>query len=222
MKRSQLVGLAALAIAENMGLEISFASEIKSQADYESQLKMLIRSLWKDRIDLFGYVDSHVSMVSRFFGQAWRQGSKDCGVNFPRDSSVEELQTFDREVNEEIGRVLPFAQEIVAAKAEPEAKVDRFIVRATMWANQWERMRNLAASMACKDRPMKWVWNPTREHCQDCATMNGRVYRNSIWRKYGILPQSRDLACHGYHCGCRLIPTDEPITPGRPPALIGP
>ena len=221
MKRSQVVGLAALAIAEHMGLEVGFASEIKSQADYESQLNTLIRSLWAGRIDLFGYVDSHVSMINRFFGQAWRQGSKDCGINFPGDSSVEELQTFDREVNDEIERVLPFAQEILAVKAEVDSKVDRFIIRATMWANQWGRIRNLAAAMACRDRPMLWLYSPLKEHCADCNRMNGRIYRNSVWQNYGILPQSRDLACGGYRCGCRLIPTDLPMTPGRPPVLLG-
>ena len=221
MKRSQIIALAALAVAENMGLKVGYASEIKSQADYETRLKTLIRSLWFNRIDLFGYVDSHISMINRFFGQAWREGSKDCGVTFPKDSSPEELQRFDQETSDEIERVLPFAEEILAANAEEDSRVDRFIIRASMWANQWGRIKNLAAQMACQDRPMKWVWNPVREHCADCARMNGRVYRNSTWQRYGILPRIRELACHGYNCGCSLVPTDEPITPGRPPALIG-
>jgi hypothetical protein len=220
MKRSQVIALAALAVAENMGLKVGYASEIKSQADYESQLKTLIRSLWFGRIDLFGYVDSHVSMVTRFFGQAWRQGSKDCGVNFPSESSVEELQRFDEETNDEIRRVLPFAEEIVAAK-DADGNVDQFIIRARMWANQWGRIRNLASQIVCKDRKLRWRRNPLKESCVDCVRMDGRVYRASTWQKYGILPRTRELACHGYYCGCGFEPTDEPITPGRPPALVG-
>ena len=59
-------------------------------------------------------------------------------------------------------------------------------------------------------------------NCCDCLRMHGRVYRNSIWAKYGIEPQSPNLACFGGHCRCKKTPTDLPVTKGRPPALRGP
>lgn len=58
-------------------------------------------------------------------------------------------------------------------------------------------------------------------NCDDCLNLHGRVYRASVWDRYGIAPQSPQLACGGWRCGCRFVVTDDPVTPGRPPNIGG-
>ena len=47
-----------------------------------------------------------------------------------------------------------------------------------------------------------WRYDPAKDHCQDCANLNGVVLTAAEWRQLGIKPQSRKLACNGYQCGC--------------------
>lgn len=56
----------------------------------------------------------------------------------------------------------------------------------------------------------RWKVGPTKEHCTDCSSLNGRVMTASEWRAAGIKPQSPDLACKGWQCLCEFELTDDP------------
>lgn len=92
--------------------------------------------------------------------------------------------------------------------------------------NSWTRSTTNASLMVYNlevDESPEFFANGILVHnCADCSRVEGRVYRNSVWAKYGWQPGSSDLACQGFRCRCTLDPTDEPVTSGRPPSMRGP
>jgi len=55
-----------------------------------------------------------------------------------------------------------------------------------------------------------FINGPTSDHCADCLRLDGQVHTGSEWSSHpDMLPQSRDLACSGYRCLCKLESTDE-------------
>lgn len=55
-----------------------------------------------------------------------------------------------------------------------------------------------------------WRYDPSKKHCTDCARLNGVVLTADEWRRAGIDPQSPDLECGGWRCGCYRELTDQP------------
>ena len=95
-------------------------------------------------------------------------------------------------------------------------KLQKVFARIELWVNRWEDVYNQALLMGRENPKLKWVVGPT-EHCTTCLKLNGKVKRASTWEASGWRPQSRDLACGGWKCQCRLVPTTEPLTKGRLP-----
>jgi len=92
--------------------------------------------------------------------------------------------------------------------------------RMHMWWNAYHRVADEARMLAAADQPLQWVLGKA-EHCRDCLSYAGRVYRGSTWAKWDIRPQHPSLACHGVLCACRLLVSTGPLTPGRPPGMTG-
>lgn len=60
------------------------------------------------------------------------------------------------------------------------------------------------------EKHYRWGLGPTKEHCGDCARLNGQVHTGSEWAASGWRPASRGLECTGYNCLCSLEETDGP------------
>jgi len=88
-----------------------------------------------------------------------------------------------------------------------------------LWANRYADIVNRARLMADKQGKLKWHLGTTEKHCEDCLRYSGKVKRSAYWTKINARPQSRELACKGFECDCKLLPTDEPLTRGK---LAGP
>lgn len=172
------------------------------------------------------------STIRRNITRAWLDGAKECGI------AADELSQTERA---ELGRFIllqrfhigGLADDIVAARdasiekhgklvppTEPKRSVTRG--RIGMWVNRWAEAKALATSFACADQKAQWFLGATEKHCRTCAGFDRRVYRWSTWRENGALPQTRNLACGGWRCDCRLETTSERITAGRfPRRLLG-
>jgi hypothetical protein len=98
-------------------------------------------------------------------------------------------------------------------------KLADVFTRVELWVNGFQRIKTLAQTLACGDLKYEWQLGMRLVHCKDCKKLNGRVYRGSIWAKHDIYPRHWDLECRGVHCGCGLVQTDKPLTPGFPPKL---
>ncbi len=200
--------------------ELLALTESKSVASYGRQVRGLVSGLWRGSIDEATFIDAMRGTIRREMTNAWRDGALECGIN-PKEFTTEEQAVLSQRIDQAASTVVGFAASINANNRASGAKLKPQLGRAEMWTNQYVTTRNMAQQIACADRKLKWVWNPMKEHCHDCQRYNGRVYRASTWRKYNIAPQSRNLACGGYRCGCNFVPTTDPVTPGRPPGPSG-
>lgn len=194
---------------------------MKSEASYRRGLRAVVRGLWAGHFSLFEFVDNFEVAIRRAYRAEWLVGAAREGIAAD-DLSEAELNRLADMANDELTYVLPFGRDIVENSREAGGKLAPLLGRVDNWVSRLERVASTAELMAAGDKKKKWVYDPTKEHCPDCERLNGRVYRASTWDRYGIAPRSPELACFGTHCGCDFVDTDDPVTPGRPPKLIGP
>jgi len=187
---------------------------------YRSELRSLVRGLWAGVIKLGDFIGDALSAIDRAGTAAWNEGAARAGIK-PDELSDEERFERERFYWDHYIRVPNFARDIEAGSKANGGKLETQLARVELWVNQYNGVVVKAQMMANADQKLEWVLGPTEEHCRDCATYAGRVYRASTWMRYGIQPQSPQLACHGFRCQCRLEPTDAPANKGRPPAMTG-
>ena len=76
--------------------------------------------------------------------------------------------------------------------------------RIALWGQSLRLLYADAKARAQKDAVVHWVLGEA-EHCEDClAYAELKPHRMSWWQDQGRMPQSRDLACHGFNCACSL------------------
>lgn len=90
-------------------------------------------------------------------------------------------------------------------------------VNAAYKANEWangslDEMYYTGLAHAAPNKRFKWVYDPAKEHCDTCRQLHGQIHRMKDFSRYGLVPRSKKLICYGVNCGCKLEPTDEPIT----------
>lgn len=129
----------------------------------------------------------------------------------------EEQDALQEQIDVNIDRLTDFAEYVADNNRASGQPLSTSLSRASMWLNSYDRVSEIAKSYACGDKKMVWILGATEQHCKDCLRFSGRVYRMSQWNKIGILPKSISLACHGYRCDCKLVPTNKPMSRGRPP-----
>lgn len=194
------------------------ALEKAGDSSFGLSIRAAVRGLWNGSLDDFAFIDSMYATIRRGYTVAFREGLKTCGV-LPGDMTLEETSRLEQEINQETLFIPNFASDIARESKSNKGHLAPLLKRAEMWTNKYIAIRSLAMTFACGDRKLKWRVNITKEHCSSCLRLDGRVYRASIWRKYDLAPRMRKLECKGYRCGCEFIPTDEPVTPGRPPRI---
>lgn len=194
-------------------------------ASYAKDIRGIARAAWQD-LPIDGYSQMW-DTVGLGVTDAWRQGAASCGIA-ESDLSPEERVRRDGMVVEQRGYIWNFITWIYDHRRDgPDKLLWRAVAaRAALWGNAWNRAYNEAKARACANTKLRWVLHGrrvTKKSCPDCLKLNGRVYRASIWAKYAVFPQSPDLACGGFRCGCDWgdVGPDERVTPGRPPRLAG-
>lgn len=190
-------------------------------AEFMRSLRANVYGLWSGRIDLFNFTDSMYVTVERNLRNAWFEGARAMGIA-PDELTVEELNMMNGAVAADFSYIPGFGRDIEASSKANGGKLSSVMPRTKLWANRYNETRNLAMQMAGKNRKLLWVRN-AKESCSSCLRMEGRVYRASTWQKYDLRPQAPHLACMSHArgvavCLCEFVVTDEPVTPGRPPA----
>jgi hypothetical protein len=193
----------------------------ENEETYQEELAAAALLFWSGDINRQQFENQMETVVTDNFRQAWLDGAEEGGVS-ESELTIDEEDALQQRTNEELGFIAAYALWL-----STHTQADGFDFGVTQshtdsWANRWLEVLTQGRGLAAADQKEKWVWNPDKEHCTDCRTLNGRVYRNSVWNRWGIYPRSSSLACFGTHCGCERRPTDEPVTPGRPPSLKGP
>lgn len=189
---------------------------------YTNELTRIVRERWMGGLDLASFETELRTTVELGLERSWATGLRDCGIN-PDEATEAEREILRNEIVEASNAFAGFADWLGAQVENENVGFDsaRVRQRINIWANRYRSVYHAAKAMACGDKKFKWVYDPEKEHCADCAKLHGRVYRASVWAKYGIHPQHPDLECGGWLCGCRFEETDEPAWPGFPPKLSG-
>ena len=198
--------------------EIGKSSLGDGQEAYRREIGGLARKLWSGDITPFEFTDNMFSVMRRNFTLAWQDGARVMGVKQVSDEEMLHVQEYTQGQAQYLPNLVDF---IKANSKENGGKFGSLGVRLDMWANRWRELWNEARLFYAENEHLKWMMNPAKEHCDDCLMLDGRVYSRNMWDKYGLKPQMSELACGGYLCGCRFVKTDEALTPGHPPALIG-
>jgi len=150
----------------------------------------------------------------------WEAGVKEVGIE-PDEISDEEYAACGEFIAEQVA-YLPPVWEWIGTQVGNETARQSVLSRAEVWFNLWNAAATKGKLMAGQDVKMRWTRGPTEKSCPDCLKLDGKVFRARTWQKYDIMPQSDRLSCSGFRCLCSLVPTDERVTPGKPPALVGP
>ncbi len=194
--------------------------KVKAINNYRMAIRANIRAYWNLTWDFMEFYRNMERDIRQGLRQAWADGMKICGMTL-NDMTDDEKNKLESEINNDLGYLQGFA-DAVSAGAKPEGgKLTPLMKRGEMWINRYNAVMTMAQVSACGDVKMIWLIGETEKHCSDCSLLNGRIYRASVWEKYGVLPQSNDLECRGYNCLCKLIPTNDPAWGGHPPRLHG-
>jgi hypothetical protein len=188
------------------------------EANYQTGLRSAVRGLWSGEMNWFEGVDSLILAVQANFMRAWEDGMAMCGIRMD-EMTLEESSRLEFEINLEISHIYRFVDYIALNSRANKGKLKKLYDRLDMWTNRYTSIRDIAMTYACQDQKLMWVMGYTKEHCEDCQRLDGRVYRSSVWRSVDLYPKKHTLACGGWRCACELVPTSEPCTPGRPPRI---
>lgn len=193
----------------------------KALSGYRAGVRAEVRGLWLGQIDRFTFVDDMVAVIRRGMTQAWGEGARECGITLAELTQAER-DALELRINNQFGFLPGLAGFVEANSQANGGKLRTVFRRAETWINQYNSARNKAKLMACQDQKLQWQIDPEKDNCNSCLKLNGKVKRASTWREAGIEPQNPPndrLECGGWLCGCRLVPTDAPLTPGPLPAL---
>lgn len=192
---------------------------VKSITSYQRNLRELGTGLWRNIIDPERFTTGVQDAISREYEQAFYTGVKRGGLT-KEDLTTDEYGQLVTLIQDERDYVPGLASWILNAKREGET-LATVRGRLDQWVSRYASVENVGYIIASRDKKLKWVYDPRKEHCTDCQRLHGRIYRARIWRKVNIYPRSAQLACFGVWCGCEYTETDEPVTRGRPPNLVG-
>ena len=124
------------------------------------------------------------------------------------------MTSYQDAVSAQYGYVDQFYRDIVDARID-KTSLDPLMMRAGMWANQWNASYNEAVRLITLEGGGNLVWQyGEAEHCETCRSLNGIVAWAKEWDALGVKPQGKLLECGGWNCKCSLSPTKQRRSPG--------
>lgn len=187
---------------------------------YAFALRQNIRAFWARSRDFDQFLETLNDTIQFHLELAWREGAMECGVR-PDERTPEE----DRRLREFILSQMSFTfrlAEFVEANTQAEGGLLRTsLKRLPPWINRYNEVKAIASEVSCGNQKFIWLLGQA-EHCKTCLKLAGRVMRGSRWAELDVHPQDTrpgKLACRGFECKCRRLPTNKRATPGRLPRL---
>lgn len=162
------------------------------------------------------YIDSDRSVTA--FRNAFRRAANDAfnltasagwsdgGQDGPMSDG---LQSW---VNDRIDREIAFIDDLfrqlrqMRQAGEPTA--DFITARAQGYTASLQGIYNYAKMAAMEDRPGKWIYGDTVQHCATCAGLHDEVHPLSYYLDNDLIPQQRGsltLECGGWECDCSIV-----------------
>lgn len=191
---------------------------------YTKSIRGIAYGLWSNSISQAEFVTAFTSATNRGLGRAWREGAAEFGIA-PDELTAAERSEIESEIGAQGQFINRLSTDIKRGDRITGGKWGQFKDRInSAWSNTYNNLKNRGMLLAGKNQKMEWVLHLahfTEDPCEDCLIMNGRVYRQETWRNARVFPQSRNLKCNGFQCGClfRAAP-DKSLNKGRPPKLF--
>lgn len=188
---------------------------------YYSILKSPAYGLWNGTYTKGEFLEAFEAAIVKGLRIAWEQGAAEMGI-IPEDMTDAERGALQIALFDQFQYTENFADYIGDLSKANGGSWGAVNVRLRMWSNKFSLFQGMGRAYAKLDKKLEWVLGPTEKHCSDCSKLNGKVKRASQWliaRGEGIYPQSRQLECKGYNCGCELQPTDKPMSKGILPRV---
>lgn len=86
--------------------------------------------------------------------------------------------------------------------------------RVALWVTFAASLYELAKTYRRGNPYLVWRLDPSKNNCRDCVRLDGQVHRGKDWRRSGWTPKGSNLACNGFHCGCRFVEATGPAVGG--------
>ncbi len=188
--------------------------------DYQAAIKRGVYGLWSGKLDASEAFAHMWLAIEKGLMWAWYSGASECGIS-PDELSTEERAALGDAIYNELYYLERLIYDVARNNKASGYPLSGWNVRLAMWTNRYNDVVNRAKMMACGDQKLKWNLGPTKEHCNDCSRLNGKVKRASTWAASGWTPQGHNLECKGYLCQCSLDITTDKLTPGRLPKAGG-
>jgi len=198
-----------------------------SVTSYRNDLRSVARGYWLGLWTDDQFMDLMFSAIDRGLRSAWMEGAKDIGIApdevtpneqvmltsliFREYSFVSGLATYIFQNNQEISKL---------TKQNLTVTYSRIIARVEVWVNRYKDVVNRAKVVSEKNPKLKWVLGRTKETCETCGKLAGKVRRADWWEE-NVMPQQPPnpaLQCQGWKCGCSLEMTTDPMSRGRMPS----
>lgn len=106
--------------------------------------------------------------------------------------------------------VTSLADDIYSGRYDGTEGMESLGLRLDKWEGALDAVNSYGQVLDRENPYLKWIWSPEKEHCIDCARLNGQVHLASEWRESGYYPKSYDLECRGFYCGCEWIKAEGP------------
>lgn len=209
---SQFIDVQAELARRGIGASIKTIHQ-KARATYASRFNKLARALYRGGISSFEFTDNLFTVMRQNFLTAWQEGRDSVKAGPMTDDDKLRVQ----DIVMEQATYAPGFAEFVRGVAEAGKPFSAVEPRMEIWVNKYDEVIAEAQASARGEQRLRWVYDPLKEHCEDCAALNGRVYTAAVWQKYGLHPGAHGLECKGFWCGCRFEATNDPVTKGKPP-----
>jgi hypothetical protein len=202
----------------------SAVAEQTNAGSYARDIRGVVRALWSGAIDYDQAFTIMLDTIRLGLTAAWHEGAKECGI-LPAELSPEERTALLALIANEQSHIGGLLSYVDAGSKKNGGKLRDVLPRADLWGLRYVDAYNRARILACADQKARWTINHVRqvkENCNSCLKLNGKVKRFSYWRREQVQPQNPPnpkLECGGWFCGCGLVSTDEPCTPGPLPNL---
>jgi 2'-5' RNA ligase len=219
---TDVFAVAKSALADKASMEESWEAleALKSKSSYRKSLRSAVRGLWSGATDLEMFKDTGTSAITREFSNAFNEGAEQLGMT-SEVFTADDLSALQAEIFQEAIYWTQFGQQISEGSKASGTKLGTHLVRVESWIEAYDRIAAMGQVKAGRKARFKWVIDPAAENCRDCLRLNGRVYTGEVWDRNNVHPRGGRTRC-GPGCKCTRVQTDEPVTKGRFPSLLGP
>lgn len=188
----------------------------KSYDDFRANLRSAVRGLWSGALSEGEFVTAFNDTIDVRLREAYNNVANRYGI--AEDEFTEQEQNWiDNFIVEQILQTGNFTDTILENQ-KPNGTLTPLLDRVELWSNRYNQVENNASTFFGENQKLIWSVSPNKVHCRNCGRLDGYVKRASQWRDYPLEPQSSNLACGGYKCGCSLDETDLPLSKGRLPS----